>query len=281
MSESPLDGEVGTIRLGDRTVHRLGLGTNRVTHRPEAQAFLRRAVELGVDFIDTADVYQSGASEETIGEVVPSTASDILVATKGGLVRTPGGYEVNGQPAHLREAIEGSLRRLRRDRLDLYYLHRVDPRVPIEESLAVLRGFQKDGRIRHIGVSNVTIPELERARRMVTVVSVQNQYNVIEREGEDVVRYCEDHDIVFVPWNPLLRGRIAESGPLAELASRRGVTPHQIALAWLLKRSRMILPIPGTLSEKHLKENLAAARLPLDASEIQALEECSRPKTTH
>jgi pyridoxine 4-dehydrogenase len=269
------DGEAGSIRIGDRMVHRLGLGTNRVTNTPATLRFLRRAVELGIDFIDTADVYQSGASEETIGEALPPAGPDVLVATKGGLLRTPSGYEANGQPEHLRQAIESSLQRLRRDRLDLYYLHRVDARVPIEESLAVIRDAQKNGRIRHVGVSNVTVSELERARKVVKIVSVQNRFNVIEREHEDVLKYCETHGIVFVPWTPLVRGKIEDSKPLKSLARRRGVKLHQLALSWLLRRSPVILPIPGTLSEEHLKENLAAVNLSLDADEMSELDQCS------
>ena len=273
MTEGVSADRAGSVRVGDRRVHRIGLGTNRVTDNPTVRAFLRRAVDLGIDFIDTADVYTSGASEETIGAVFPSAADDVLVATKGGLVRTPRGYEEDGRPAHLREAVERSLHRLRKDRLELYFLHRVDPHVPIEESLGALRQLQKEGRIRRIGVSNVTVPELERTRKIVTVVSVENRYSVMEREHEDVLRYCEDHDIVFVPWSPFLRGTIGESMPIAQVAKKCGATPHQVALAWLLDHSSVILPIPGTLSEKHLEENLAAANVTLDSEDVRALDE--------
>ena len=267
-----------SIRLGDRTVHRLGLGTNRVTPSAEGRAILHRAIDLGVNFIDTADVYQSGASEETIGEVVPPSMNDVLVATKGGMIRTAEGLGTDARPEHLREAFEHSLRRLRRDRIDLYQLHRVDPRTPIEESLGVLREFQREGRIRHVGVSNVTLPELERARKVVTVVSVQNRYNLLEREGEEVLRYCETQGIAFIPWFPLQRGRLANEPTLNAIAGRRGVTPQQVALAWLLQRSPAILPIPGTLSEKHLSENLAAPGITLGAEEIQQLDGLSTPR---
>jgi len=261
-----------SVLIGDRRVHRIGLGTNRVTDTAANRAFLRRAVELGVDFIDTADVYMSGESEVTIGAVFQGAPSDPLVTTKGGLVRVEGRYEVDGRPAHLRETLELSLRRLRTERLDLYLLHRVDPRVPVEESLGVLREFQDAGRIRQIGVSNVSVSELERARRVARIVCVENRYNIVDREAEDVLRYCEEREIVFIPWFPLLRGKIATSGPLARIAERQGVTPHQVALAWLLQRSPVMLPIPGTLSEVHLKENLAAGAVRLDVEAVHELD---------
>lgn len=263
------------IRLGDQRVSRLGLGTNRVTASAEGRAILRRAIDLGVNFIDTADVYQAGASEETIGEVVPPSITHVLVATKGGMIRTNEGLGTDARPEHLREAFENSLRRLRRDRIDLYLLHRVDPRVPIEESLAVLREFQREGRIRQVGVSNVSLPELERARKVVTVVSVQNRYNLLERESEDVLRYCEAQGITFLPWFPLDRGRLSNERTVAAVARRRGVPPPQVALAWLLQRSPVMLPIPGTLSDTHLRENLDAISLVLDSEDIRQLDALS------
>ena len=262
----------GWIRVGDRRVRRLGLGTNRVTVSPEGRAILRRAIELGVDFIDTADVYQSGSSEEAIGDVVPPSMSNVLVATKGGMIRTSEGLGTDARPEHLRTAFENSLHRLRRDRIDLYQLHRVDPRAAIEDSLGVLRDFQREGRICHIGVSNVSLTELERAQKVVTVASVQNRYNLLEREGEDVLQYCSAHGIPFIPWFPLQRGRLGSDPSLSKIAIRRGVTPHQVALAWLLQKSPVVLPIPGTLSEQHLKENLAATDLRLDPDEIRSLD---------
>ena len=268
----------GSIRLGDRNLRRLGLGTNRVTPSAEGRAILRRAVDLGVNFIDTADVYQSGASEQTIGEVLPGSMGDVLVATKGGMTRSKAGFGSDGRPEHLREAVEQSLRRLRRDRIDLYQLHRVDPQTPIEESLGVLRDFQRAGRIRHLGVSNVTVAELERARKVVTVVSVQNRYNLGQRENEDVLRYCEANGIVFIPWCPLQRGRLENEPALTSIANRRGVTSSQVALAWLLQRSPVMLPIPGTLSEKHLIENLAAAEMTLDPDEMLELDAAPPPR---
>ncbi len=266
-----------SVRLGDRTVRRLGLGTNRVSDSAEGRAILRQAIDLGVNFIDTADVYQSGASEETIGAVVPASESAVLVATKGGMVRTSDGLAVDARPDHLRDAFEGSLRRLRRDRIDLYQLHRVDPRVPVEESLAVLREFQREGRIRHVGVSNVTVLDLERARRVVSVVSVQNRYNLLERDSEDVLSYCEAHEIAFLPWHPLRRGRISDDPALSSIAQRRGVSPDRVALAWLLQRSPALLPIPGTLSPSHLRDNLAAQEFRLEPEEVRQLDGLAPP----
>ena len=266
-----------SIRIASWTVHRLGLGTNRLTGTQEGRAILRQALALGVNFIDTADVYQSGASEETIGEVISPTMSNVVVATKGGMVRTAERMGTDARPSHLREAFEASLRRLRRDRIDLYQLHRVDPRSPIEESLAVLRDLQREGRIRAVGVSNVTLPELERARKVVPIASVQNRYNVLDRESEDVLDYCAKHEIAFLPWFPLGHGKIGSESKLAAIAERRGATPHQIGLAWLLARSPYVLPIPGTLSEQHLKENLAAMDLRLDPEDIQKLNVLATP----
>jgi pyridoxine 4-dehydrogenase len=264
----------GSLRIGDRTVHRLGLGTNRVTDTPAARALLRRAVELGVNFIDTADVYQSTASESTIGETLGGRSAEVLVATKGGLVRTPDGLGINSTPEHLRQAVEGSLRRLRMERIELYQLHRVDPEVPIESSVGVLRELQRAGQIRQIGLSNVTVDEIERARKVAPIVSVQNQYNVLEREHEAVLEYCERHSIAFLPYTPLLRGNLARATTLWALAARRGVSPHQLALRWLLRRSPVMLPIPGTLSLAHLEANLGAADLELSEEEFREL---SRP----
>src|SRR5208282_4813 len=253
----------GSVRVGDRSVHRMGLGTNRLTDTESSRALLRRAVELGVDFVDTADVYQSSASETTIGNTFGSDARSVLVATKGGMTRTPDGMGADGRPEYLRQTVEASLRRLRTERIELYQLHRVDPNVPIETSLGALREMQESGRIHRIGVSNVTVEELERARRVATIVSVQNRYNLLEREDEKVLEYCEAHSIAFIPWTPIARGKLAEAKTLVEMAARRGVTAHQLALRWLLKRSPVMLPIPGTMSIAHLEENLAAADIEL------------------
>ena len=253
----------GSVRLGDRTVHRLGLGANRVTDTDPARAVLRRAVELGVNFVDTSDVYQFTASESTLGAVFEGRSSEVLVATKGGIVRTPDGGSVDGSPEYLRQAVEGSLERLRVDCLELYQLHRVDPRVPIEASVTALKELQDAGRIRRIGLSNVSLEQLERARRVAPIVSVQNRFNLLERDQKPVLDYCEQHGIVFIPWIPLHRGNLGAAKTLSEVAARYGATPHQMALRWLLRLSPVVLPIPGTLSVAHLEENLAAADIEL------------------
>ncbi len=277
MAESVGRTDVGTVPLGDRRVHRLGLGTNRLTDTEAARALLRRAVELGVDFIDTADVYQSTVSESTIGGTLDASSPDLMVATKGGMTRTPEGWGVDGRPEHLREAVETSRRRLRVDCIELYQLHRVDPEVPIEVSLEALREEQKSGRIRRIGVSNVSVEELQRARRVVSVVSVQNRYNLFEREHEAVLEYCERHALAFIPYTPLLRRKLPPTRLLSEMAARYQATAHQLALCWLLQRSPVMLPIPGTLSPAHLEENLAAASIRLSDDDFQQLSTLSRP----
>jgi pyridoxine 4-dehydrogenase len=263
--------KAGSVRIGDRDVHRVGLGTNRLTDSQPARELLRRAVELGVNFIDTADVYQSTASETTIGNAFQGRLGDLVVATKGGMVRTAGGGGVDGHPEYLRRAVEASLQRLKLDSIELYQLHRVDPSVPIETSVGALKGLQEAGKIRHIGVSNVTVEELERARRGATIVSVQNQYNLLQREQEPVLEYCEAHSIVFIPWTPLARGNPAETKTISAMATRYKVTPQQLVLRWLLRRSPVMLPIPGTLSLPHLQENLAAAEIPLSDADFHEL----------
>lgn len=261
----------GTVRLGDRTVHRMGLGTNRLTDTGSARALLERAVELGVDFIDTADVYQATASETAIGHALGRGARGAVVATKGGMVRSADGRGTDGRPEYLREAVEASRRRLGVDCIELYQLHRVDPQVPIETSVGALQELQKAGRIRRIGLSNVSVEELERARGVAPIVSVQNRFNILERDQEDVLDYCEAHSIVFIPWTPVARGSLAQSKPLLQTAQRLSVTPHQLALRWLLRRSPIMLPIPGTLSIGHLEENLAAADIDLSDDDFQRL----------
>ena len=261
----------GSVQIGDRTVHRLGLGTNRLTDTEPARTLLRKAVELGVNFIDTADVYQATSSESTIGRTLGRNAPEVMVATKGGMVRTPDGRGLDGHPEYLQQAVRASLQRLGVDRIELYQLHRVDPEVPLETSVGALKEMQQAGLIRHIGLSNVTEDELERARRVATIVSVQNRYNVLERESEPVLDYCEAHSIVFIPWTPLLRGSLAAARVLSEMATRLKVTPQQLALRWLLSRSPVILPIPGTLSVVHLEDNLAAATVELTADDVHQL----------
>jgi pyridoxine 4-dehydrogenase len=248
------------LRLGDAEVNRIGLGTNRLRNTPENVAFVKAAVAAGVSHIDTAHSYTGGESEETIGAALSPIPDGCIVATKGGWS--------GGRPGVLRAEIEETLRRLRTDSIALYYLHRVDPETPLEESLSAINEYRESGKIRHVGLSNVGIDQIERARQVLPVAAVQNHYNVSERKFEDVVDYCAGEGIVFVAYFPL-RG---DGGrPIAEIAERHGATPAQIALAWLLRRSPMMLTIPGTLSLAHLKQNLGALEIELSDDEFQAL----------
>jgi pyridoxine 4-dehydrogenase len=250
-----------TLRLGDVEVARIGLGTNRLTNTPEHVAFVRDAVAAGVNFIDTAHIYTSGESEETLGAAL-SPGSGVVVATKGGYA--PG----HGRPDVLRRQIEESLRRLRTDRIDLYYLHRVDPGTQLEESLGAIKEAVDAGRIRHVGLSQVGKDEIERARRIMPIAAVQDRYNLSDRSYDHVVDQCAAEGIVFVPYYPLRR----DDGPaLVDIAERHSATPAQIALAWLLRRSPAMLPIPGTLSMAHVRENLAAVDIELTDAEFEAL----------
>jgi pyridoxine 4-dehydrogenase len=248
-------------RLGDIGLTRIGLGTNRLRPTPENVTFIREAVAAGVNLIDTAHSYTGGESEATIGTAL-SPGDGLVVATKGGFARG------EGRPEVLRAQIEDSLRRLRTDTIGLYYLHRVDPETPLEESLGALAEYRDAGKIRHVGLSQVGIDQIERARRVVPIAAVQNQYNLSAREYEDVVDYCAAEGIVFVPYFPL-RG---DGGPaLREIAERHSAAPAQVTLAWLLRRSPAMVPIPGTLSLEHLKENLAALEIELSDDEFEAL----------
>jgi pyridoxine 4-dehydrogenase len=249
------------VTLGETAVARIGLGTNRLTHTRENVAFIREAVAAGVSLIDTAHVYAGGESEETIGAALSPLPEGCLVATKGGYGTG------NGRPDVLSEQIEESLRRLGTDRIDLYYLHRPDPQTPLEESLGVIADYRERGRIRYVGVSNVSVEQIERASQVVPIAAVQNEYNLSERTHEDVVDFCADNGIVFVPYFPLHDG----GSVAAEIARRRRATSEQVALAWLLRRSPATLPIPGTLSLDHLRENLAAAEIELTDDEFEAL----------
>ena len=266
---------------GDLEVNRLGFGAMRITgdgiwgppdDPDNARAVLRRAVELGVDLIDTADSYGPDVSEELIAEALAPYPQGLVIATKGGLERTgPGAWPRNGRPEHLRRACEGSLRRLRLERIDLYQLHRPDPDVPYEDSVGALKELRDEGKIRHVGVSNVSVEQLEAARGVVEIATVQNRYSVADRESEDVLEACERDAIGFLPWWPLGAGDVA-GGPLREVADRHDATPLQIAIAWLLHASPVMLPIPGTQSLEHLEENVAAAGLELDAAELAELD---------
>ena len=241
---------------------RIGLGTNRLTDTPENVAFVREAVAAGIGMIDTAHLYTGGSSEATVGAALEGSGLECLVATKGGYGRG------EGSPAALREQIEESLRRLRTDVIDLYYLHRIDPETPLEESLGAIGEYADRGAIRHVGISNVTVEQIERARRVVPIAAVQNEYSLAERSSEDVVDHCAAGDIAFVPYFPLASdgGRAA-----AEIAERHGATPAQVVLAWMLRRSPALLPIPGSLSIEHVRENVAAAGIDLTDAEFEAL----------
>ena len=251
-----------TLTLAGTEVARMGLGTNRLTDTPEHRAFIREAVAAGVGHIDTAHLYTRGESEAAIGAALAPFPDGTVGATKGGYGRG------EGRPEVLRAQIEESLRRLRTDTIPLYYLHRVHPDTPLEESLAVIAEYRDAGRIRAVGVSAVSIEQIERARQVVPITAVQNEYNLAERQYDDVVDYCTDQGIVFVPYYPV---RELDAPALAEIAARHGATRAQIALAWLLRRSPVMLPIPGTLSIAHLRENLAALDIELDDAEFEAL----------
>jgi pyridoxine 4-dehydrogenase len=267
---------------GDLNVRRLGFGAMRITgdgiwgppDDPEAaKRLLRRIPELDINLIDTADSYGPEVSENLIAEALHPYPDGLVIATKGGLLRTgPGQWPRDARPEHLREACENSLRRLRVERIDLYQLHAPDDRVPYEDSVGALKELQDEGKIRHVGVSNVSLDQLEQARGIVEVVTVQNRYNLTDRSSEDVLDVCQEAGIGFVPWFPLATGSLAEEGgPLNELATRHGATPSQVALAWLLARSPVMLPIPGTSSIEHLEENVAATQLSLSADEQEEI----------
>ena len=276
------DGSTGTLALGDDiVVRRLGFGAMRITGRgvwgepenpQEALAVLARVPELGINLIDTADSYGPQISEELIADVL-HPYDGLTIATKGGLERSgPGEWPRNGHPKHLKQACEGSLRRLRVERIDLYQLHSPDDDVPYEESVGALKELQDEGKIRHIGISNVSVEQLEQAREIVDVVSVQNRFNLVDRGAEDVLDRCEELGICFFPWFPLAAGKLAEPGGVAtEIAAAHGASAGQIALGWLLRRSPVTVPIPGTSSLAHLEQNVAAANIELSEDELQRL----------
>jgi pyridoxine 4-dehydrogenase len=273
----------GTIAIGgDLEAHRLGFGAMRITgpgiwgdppDREEAKRVVRRAVELGVDLIDTADSYGPVVSEQIIREALHPYPEGLVIATKGGFTRQgPDEWAVVGRAPYLRQQVEMSLRTLGLERIDLYQLHRVDPLVPMEESLGELRKMQEEGKIRHIGLSEVDVPTIEQARQIVDVVSVQNMYNLVDREHEAVLDWCAEQGIAFIPWYPLKVGALAgPDSPLAEVARRHDATPSQVALAWLLWRSPVTVPIPGTGSVAHVEENCAAGALELSDEELRSI----------
>jgi pyridoxine 4-dehydrogenase len=279
-SDTPTAAAAGTITIGgDLTVNRLGFGAMRITGRgiwgeppdvDEAKVVLRRAIELDVNFIDTADSYGPEVSENLIAEALYPYPDDLVIATKGGLERPgPGRWPANGRPDHLREACDGSLRRLRLEQIQLYQLHRPDPSVPFGESIGALLELEREGKIRHIGLSNVTVQQLREAQRLTSIASVQNRYNLADRGSDPVLDVCEQEQLAFLPWAPI---QDHESYSLVlDVAQRHGTTVHQVVLAWLLARSPAMLPIPGTGSVAHLEENVAAAALELSADEVQSL----------
>jgi pyridoxine 4-dehydrogenase len=274
---------------GDLTVNRLGYGAMRITgpgiwgepqDRVEALKVLKRAVELGVNFIDTADAYGPEVSENLIAEALYPYKKDLVIATKGGFARSgPNQWQMVGRPEYLTQCVEMSLRRLKLECIDLYQLHRIDPKVPVEESLGALKELQKAGKIRHIGLSEVSTAEIERANKTVKIVSVQNQYNLSDRRHEKVLKYCEEHQLAFIPYFPVAAGKLARAGgPLDATAKNHEATIAQISLAWLLHHSPVTVPIPGTSSVKHLEENMAAAKVQLTPEEWKAIESAAEKR---
>ncbi len=273
----------GTFKIGnDISIYRLGFGAMRITgegvwgppkDRAEAIRVLRRAVELGVNFIDTADSYGPNVGEEIIAEALHPCPAGLVIATKAGFDRSgPNKWTMNGNPQHLREACDGSLRRLKLDRIDLFQLHRIDPKFPAEDQLGTLKDLQQQGKIKHIGLSEVSVKQIEHARTIVPIVTVQNKYSVVDRAAEDVLNYCQSASIGFIPWFPLAAGKVSSTASaIAADAEKLHITPSQLALAWLLERSPVMLPIPGTSRVSHLEENIAAASVRLPADVIKDL----------
>ena len=276
----------GSVQMGDIAVNRMGFGAMRITgsgiwgepdDREAAKKLLHKVIDLGVNFIDTADAYGPDVSELLIAEALYPYPDDLVIGTKGGLLRDgPGQWRPDGRPEHLRQALDGSLQRLKLEQIDLYQFHRPDPVVPFEESIGALADLRAAGKIRHLGLSNVTVSQLEQARQQVPIVSVQNRYNLTDRASEDVLEACEQAGIAFIPWYPLATGNLATEGsPLTQAAARHNVAPAQLALAWLLKRSPVMLVIPGTSSPEHLEENVKAAQIQLSDDEFKAISKSS------
>ena len=269
------------ITVGDLRVNRLGFGAMRVCgpqvwgapkDRSNALRVLKRAYEIGYNFFDTADSYGPHVDEELIAEALHPYPKDLVIATKGGLLRpSPPRWVPDGRPEHLRRALEGSLKRLKVDRIDLYQLHSPDDNVPFADSIGALAEMQRQGKIRHVGISNVDVRQLEEARRICPIVSVQNEYNIEDRSSESVLKACEKAGIAFLPWYPLGAGSALRSSRVKKIAARLGATPAQVAIAWLLAKSPVMLPIPGTASIAHLEENSAAARIQLSAQDMSVL----------
>lgn len=278
----------GTFQIGgDLSVHRLGFGAMQITgsgvwgypeDHDESVAVLKRTPELGINFIDTADSYGPYVSEELIKEALHPYGKGLVIATKAGLLRTgPGKWIPLGRPDYLRQEAEMSLRRLGVETIDLFQLHRIDPTVPAEDQFGLLKDLQSEGKIRHVGLSEVNVSEIEAARKVVPIATVQNKYNLADRASEDVLAYCERENIGFIPWFPLATGELAKPGSvLSEIARRLDATPAQVALAWLLHKSPVMLPIPGTSKVKHLEQNTSAALISLDATTMAELEELAK-----
>jgi pyridoxine 4-dehydrogenase len=273
----------GTFVIGEIPVRRLGFGTMQLTgpgvwgepsDHSEAVAVLRRTVELGINLVDTADSYGPEVAERLVAEALHPYPAELLIATKAGFQRPgPHKWVEDGRPEHLRSAVEGSLRRLRLQRIDLLQLHRIDPKVPMEDQIGALVDLQREGKIRHLGLSEVSVKQVEAVRRITPVVSVQNRYNLVDRNSEDVLEYCTRENIGFIPWFPLATGELAKhDGPLTRAAKALRAQPAQVALAWLLRKSPVMLPIPGTSKVKHLEENTAAALIELDDSAMSELD---------
>lgn len=288
MTQSTIDArQSGTFKIGgELEVVRLGFGAMRVTGQgiwgdpqdpQEARRTLARVPQLGINFVDTADSYGPGTSEELLAEVLHPYPEGFVIATKGGLTRTgPDRWHPVGRPEYLRQQLELSLRRLKVDRIDVWQLHRIDPQVPADEQFGVMKEFQDEGKVRFLGLSEVQVPEIEAARKVIEVATVQNLYNLTNRQSEDVLDYCETHGIGFIPWFPLAYGELARPGSaLDRIVHQLGAAPSQVALAWLLRRSPVMLPIPGTGKVKHLEENTAAAGLALTDEDFAALSELS------
>jgi aryl-alcohol dehydrogenase-like predicted oxidoreductase len=277
----PTASAAGTVTVGDLTVNRMGFGAMRITGEgvwgppadpDECRRVLRRALELGVNFIDTANSYGPHVSEELIAEALFPYPDGLVIATKAGFARPgPGRWTPDGRPEQIREEIEGSLRRLRVERIDLYQVHTPDRKVPYAETVGAFRDLQQAGKVRHVGVSNVNVEQLAEARGIVEVVSVQNRYNLTDRESEPVLEVCDRESLPFIPWYPLATGKLAGAA-IERVAERRGLTPMQVGLAWLLHRSKIMLPIPGTSKVPHLEENTAAAEADLTDEDLHDLE---------
>ena len=278
----------GTLEIGsDLTVTRLGFGAMRITgdgiwgepkDRESAKKVLRRAVELGINFIDTADSYGPDVSEQLIGEALAPYAKGLVIATKGGLTRQgPNQWTAVGRPEYLIQQVEMSLRYLKTERIDLWQLHRIDPKVPVEESLGAIKKLQEQGKILHVGLSEVKPHEIDQARKIVDIVSVQNLYNIGDRQHEDVLAYCTKHKLAFIPWFPVAAGKLAKPGNKLDAAAKKyGATVSQLSLAWLLHHSPVMLPIPGTSSVAHLEENIAAADVELTDAEWKEIEDSAK-----